>query len=85
MTLAATIQGMPRKKPSPDEAMPKTRSSRPKKPPVIYIELPPGFEHIKELMDNLARRHHRKLTGECLQALQEYLSRHELWPPKEAE
>lgn len=45
---------------------------------VIYLEVPPV---IKELMEGLAREHNRRLTGECIQALQEYLARHELWPP----
>jgi hypothetical protein len=48
---------------------------------VIYLEVPPV---LKELMEGLAREHNRKLTGECIQAMQEYLARYNLWPPPAA-
>jgi hypothetical protein len=47
---------------------------------VIYLEVPP---QVKEIMERLAREHNRKLTGECIQALQDYMARYEAWPPKE--
>jgi len=46
---------------------------------VLYIEIDP---YIKRAMDELARRHNRKLTGEVTQALQEYLQKHSRWPPQ---
>lgn len=33
-------------------------------------------------MERLAHEHDRRLTGECIQAIKEYLGRHSLWPPK---
>jgi hypothetical protein len=41
---------------------------------VIYLEAPLS---LKEKMDIIARQHNRSLTGECIQALQEYAARHE--------
>lgn len=64
---------MPKKKPgrSKDDSAPPEKA-------VLYVEVAP---YIKRAMDDLARRHHRKLTGEVTQALQEYLERAGLWPP----
>jgi hypothetical protein len=50
------------------------RSDEPETKAVIYLEVPPA---LKEDMDRLARLHNRRLTGECIQALQEYLARHQ--------
>jgi hypothetical protein len=63
--------------------MPKKPKGRPRnpKPPekaVIYVEVPPG---LKEDMERLAAAHNRKLTGEVIQALQEYLAKHRAGPP----
>jgi len=54
----------------------KGRASEPKpapKPVVIYIELPPEKAFLKAELERLGRRHNRKLTGECIQALEEYI------------
>src|SRR5947209_5165449 len=72
-----TIEGMPRKKSAPDKT-----PDPPPPPPVvavIYLEVDP---EMKSLMERLAKRHNRRLTGECNQALQEYLAKHgSPWPP----
>lgn len=49
---------------------------------VLYTEVPP---YIKEQMEELAAEHDRKLTGEVIQALKEYLAKHSRWPRPEEE
>jgi hypothetical protein len=64
--------------------MAKKKPGRPKSPApvpdtaVIYVEAPP---YIKAQMMALAVEHNRKLTGEVIQALQEYLAKYDRWPP----
>jgi hypothetical protein len=72
MSALDTIRDVSRKKPTPVPT-----PDQPEKA-VIYLEVPPA---VKTLMEGLAREHNRRLTGECIQALQEYLARHKLWPP----
>jgi hypothetical protein len=57
------------KKPKPAKAQAQAK-------PVIYVELAPHLEYIKTRLEGLARAHNRKLSGEVVQALQEYLARH---------
>jgi hypothetical protein len=45
---------------------------------VLYVELPAV---IKGRLEELAAEHNRKLTGEVIQALQEYLEKYGRWPP----
>jgi hypothetical protein len=42
----------------------------------FYVELPAHLAHLKADMEVLARLHNRKLTGEVIQAIQEYVTRH---------
>ena len=60
----------PKKKPGPSPGQ--TPGKR-----TFYVELPPHQEHLKADMEVLARLHNRKLTGEVITALQEYIRRHE--------
>jgi hypothetical protein len=57
--------------------MPATMGRKKPKPPeekaVLYIEVPAS---LKAEMEELARQHNRKLTGEVIQALQEYARAH---------
>lgn len=85
MSSVVTIPGISKKKLDPG----KTSSGRSKKPSkddgvskpvVIYLELPEHLAALKSVMERLGRLHNRKLTGECLQALQEYAQRHGAWP-----
>jgi predicted transcriptional regulator len=52
--------------------MPK-RSKKSAAKSVIYLEVPTA---LKQRMEQLAEQHNRRLTGECIQALQEYVARH---------
>jgi hypothetical protein len=72
MPKAGTMPGVSKKKPSPGRG--------PVERAVIYLEVDP---RLKALMERLAADHDRRLTGECVQALKEYLARHQLWPPGE--
>ncbi len=57
--------------------MPATMPKKSKKPgekSVIYIEAPLW---LKKAMEALAEEHDRRLTGECIQAMKEYVARHE--------
>lgn len=62
--------------------MAKKRPGRPKgvqaPKSVLHIEVPPV---LKELMEVLAVRNHRKLTGEVIVALEKHLAEAHLWPP----
>jgi hypothetical protein len=54
------------------------KKTKPSEPPpeekaVLYIEAPASLKRDMEL---LARQHNRKLTGEVIQALQEYVRAH---------
>jgi hypothetical protein len=40
---------------------------------VLYVELD---KRLKEAMADIARRHHRRLTGEVIVALEDYVRRH---------
>jgi hypothetical protein len=53
---------------------PKKGQSAPEPKAVIYVEVPPA---LKGRMEELAAAHNRKLTGEVITALQEYIRRHE--------
>lgn len=44
---------------------------------VVYIEVPPA---LKKAMQELAKENDRTLTGECTQAIKEYLKLHKRWP-----
>lgn len=72
MGMAGTIAGVGKKKPSSG------RGSAGKA--VIYLEVDPA---LKGLMEELAREQNRRLTGQCIQALQEHLAKHGRWPPSE--
>ncbi len=43
---------------------------------VIYIEVDSS---LKQTMERLAKQHNRKLTGECVQAFQDYIAKNK--PP----
>jgi hypothetical protein len=47
---------------------------------VLYVEVD---KYIKMHLEQLAKRHNRKLTGEVVQSFQEYLAKFQLWPPPE--
>jgi hypothetical protein len=47
---------------------------------VIYLEVDP---YLKTQLERFAKLHNRKLTGECVTALQEYLAKLGAWPPPE--
>jgi hypothetical protein len=53
---------------------PKKGQGAPEPKAVIYVEAPVS---LKERMEALAALHNRKLTGEVITALQEYIRRHE--------
>lgn len=55
---------------------PKTRTER----TVIYLDLPQHKVWLKEVLEGLGFRHNRNLTGECLQALEEYARKHNAAP-----
>ena len=42
----------------------------------LYVEVP---ARMKASLEELARRHNRKLTGEVKQAFQEYLTKFGMW------
>jgi hypothetical protein len=52
--------------------------AKPKTPPrpVLFVELPDHFAHIKPQIGRLARRHARKISAEICVALTEYIQRH---------
>jgi hypothetical protein len=54
--------------------MPKSNKPPDTKKAVIYVEVPLA---LKERMEGLAKDHERKLTGEVIVALREYVARHE--------
>jgi hypothetical protein len=73
MTPRVKIRRMAKKKPSAAKASPKDS------PVVIYLELPSEKKELKAVMERLAGQHNRKLTGECIQALEDYARAHGLW------
>lgn len=46
---------------------------------VLYIEVPQG---LKEKIEALAERHHRKISGEVIHALEQYIARETEENPK---
>jgi hypothetical protein len=66
---ANMVRAMPRPKPK--------RGGSGGEKVVIYVETPP---YIKAQMEELASLHNRRLTGEVIQALQEYLEKYDRWP-----
>jgi hypothetical protein len=56
-------------------AMSKSKRKRAGKE-TLYVELPEGLR-IKARLEALAAEHSRSMTGEAIEALKEYLARHE--------
>lgn len=75
MTQTATVTGVSKRR--ADTPPPKPDSEPEPEKVVLYLEVEPA---LKEVMGKLAKRHNRKLVGECVQALQEYAARFGLGP-----
>ena len=65
------------------DLMAKKPAGRPKNPDpppkaVLHIEVPP---ELKAALQASATANHRKLTGEIIAVLEDYLRRAGLWPP----
>jgi hypothetical protein len=58
-----------------------SETSSPSEGVVIYLQLPPNKAKLKQVIEQLALDHNRKLTGECIQALEEWAKLHKVWPP----
>lgn len=79
MNTAATLprMGKKRNKQTPAE---QEQAKAGQRPPVLGLRL---SGELVDLVRELARRHRRPLTTEVTIALEEYLSKHGLWPPPE--
>lgn len=62
------------------ESKPLKAEATPAKKVTIIIRLPEVKAKLKEIVSQLARRHNRDLTGEVIQALEEYAQKYHLWP-----
>jgi hypothetical protein len=72
----AAVNTLPRME-LPDVAKKSKKQPEPEKV-VLYVEVD---RRIKELMEEAAKEHNRRLTGEVVQALQDYLAALKKWPP----
>lgn len=63
-----------------DEAEPLTETTTSAKKPTLFIRLPEAKASLKEILADLAAEHNRDLTGEVIQALEDYARRFRRWP-----